>query len=132
MRSRSPASARAAARRRDRRPVEPLPVVERVRFEVARLQTQIGLLQSVRSWYLAPLALGGLAWVLSLAWAAPVEAALRWGILGVAAVGGASVFLAVGWVVERLNRRAADQLQLERDELQALLDELTRPDGARD
>jgi len=114
------------ARRRERAEGPVPAVIERMRSELQRVDAQIALLRSVRSWYLWPLSAAGVLWTATLVAAAPAPPALRWGLVGAAVVVGAVVFLLVGWVVEGLNRRAADSLAPYRAELAELVADLER------
>jgi len=100
------------------------PLVDRLRREIAKLEAQIDLLRTVRSWYVLPLAAGATVWLATLVPAIGLPpGATPAALLAAVAVSGL-VFGFVGWVVVRLNRRAveADLLPYRR-ELEALLAE---------
>jgi hypothetical protein len=113
-----------AASQRHRHMPDDLPVAARVRRELDRVQEQIELLRSVRSWYLVPISVGGMAWMLAIVSAAPLRPGLLPALLAVSGVAGLSLFGVVGWAIERLNRKAARNLEPYRADLEALLDDL--------
>ena len=101
-----------------------LPLAERLRHEIEKVETQIELLSWVRRWYVLPLAAGATFWMVTLVLATGLPAgAAAVGLLLVLLVC-AGLFAAVGWGVERLNRRAVEQVLVPyRNELAALLAE---------
>jgi hypothetical protein len=106
------------------------PLVDRVRREIAKVQAQIDLLRTVRTWYVLPLAAGATVWLATLVPAVGLPpAATAAALLAAVAVSGL-VFAFVGWLVVRLNRRAVEaDLVPYRRELEALLAETEAEPG---
>jgi hypothetical protein len=101
---------------------EDLPLVERLRAEIAKVEAQADLLRSVRSWYVTPLAVGSTLWLASLvpAIGMPVGATAV-GLVG-AILFSTLLFCGVGWVVVKINARAVrTELEPYRDELRRML-----------
>lgn len=107
---------------RHRVPRTDLPLAERLRAEIDKVGDQEALLRSVPRWYLLPLAVGGVTWLGLLGLAVPVAPEQRpWTVLLLAAAA-ALIMAAVGWVVTRANRFAADHhLRPLRRQLEELL-----------
>lgn len=94
------------------------PVAEVLRAELAKVETQIHLLESVLSWYVGPLAIG-----VVMVFAG--RNGLTWGTLAYVGVVGL-----VSWVIHRLNAHAArERLYPRRDELTRLLAHVSSADG---
>ena len=110
------------ARRRHGQVREDLPLAERVRAEIAKVEAQADLLRTVRSWYMTPLALGSTIWLASLVPAIGLAPRLTAAGIAAAVCFSGLLFSAVGWVVVRLNNCVArTQLDPYREELQRLL-----------
>jgi hypothetical protein len=93
-------------RRAHETPHEHLPLVERLRAEIAKVEAQAELLRSVRSWYVTPLAVGATVWLASLVPAIGLPAGATFAALACAVAFSATLFSAVGWFVVTINRRA--------------------------
>lgn len=110
---------------RHRPPREDQPLGARLRAEIAKVGAQEELLRSVGRWYIRPLTLGAVVWMASLGLAQPMPAvhpALSALLLSAAA---AAILLAVGKLVARVNRLAADNhLAPLRVELEELLEQV--------
>jgi hypothetical protein len=100
------------------------PLTDHLRREIAKVQAQIDLLRTVRTWYVLPLAAGATLWLATLVPAVGLPPGATAVALLLAVAVSAVVFGIVGWVVVRLNRRAveADLLPYRR-ELEVLLAE---------
>ena len=104
---------------------ESMALAERLRAETARVEAQIELLSSVRSWYLWPLAVGGTLWVLSFVPALDQPPNLAVGTAMFLLFACAAIFWAVGFAIEKANHRAvAEHLEPYRQDLQDLLGQL--------
>ena len=108
-------------RRRFPGPDAPMPLVDGLRAEIAKVEAQTELLDTVRDWYVLPIAAGGTVWLATLASAVPMPIGKA---LGVALAIAASVFIftVVGIGVVQLNKWAVrKQLDPYRMELEGLL-----------
>lgn len=108
---------------------EDLALVDRLQAEVRKVEAEIRLLRSVRSWYLAPLFAGTAVWsgtLVSVGLAsAPISRARLAAALAACAAITALVFWLAGWIVWKLNRTAVGtHLDPYAAELRALLDEI--------
>ncbi len=108
---------------------EDLAIVDRLQAEVRKVEAEIRLLGSVRSWYLAPLFAGTAVWsgtLISVGLAsAPISRARLAAALAACAAITALVFWLAGWVVWKLNRTAVrTHLEPYAAELRALLNEI--------
>lgn len=107
---------------------ESMALAERLAAEVDKVEAQIELLSSVRSWYLWPLAWAGTLWALSMVPALDLPLGPSVGALTFLLASCAVIFTAVGYVVEKANHRAvAEHLEPYRQDLRDLLGQLERP-----
>jgi hypothetical protein len=106
-----------------------LPLVAWLEAESHKVDAEIDLLRSVRSWYLAPLLGGAAVWsgilmATGLA-SAPIPRARLIAVFAVCSAIMALIFWVVGWAVWKLNQTAVrTHLQPYAEELSALLDEI--------
>ena len=108
---------------------EDLALMDRLAAEVRKVEAEIRLLDSVRSWYLAPLFAGTAVWSGALVYVGLASAPIPQPRLVLALVACAAVlalvFWLAGWVVWKLNQTAVEtHLEPYAAELRALLDEI--------
>lgn len=106
-----------------------LPLVEWLEAEAHKVDVEIDLLDSVRSWYIAPLFAGAAIWsgilVATGLASTPIPRARLVAVLAICAALMALVFWLTGWGVWKLNQIAVRKhLQPYAEELRALLDEI--------
>jgi hypothetical protein len=121
---------RLARERREHPPARPdVPLSDWLEGELRRVAAEARLLRSVRSWYVAPLALGATFWgvilvsqgLLSL----PLSRARVVLAVGFCLVSWAGMFGLLAWGLGKLNRAAAEKhLEPHAEELRRLLDDL--------
>ncbi|MEZ5332543.1 MAG: hypothetical protein R2991_10930 [Thermoanaerobaculia bacterium] len=103
----------------------------RLHGEIDAVERQIHLLRTVARWYVLPLMLGGFLWSVGLILAATEEIGIHSTPAALVAVAVVALWLsAVGWLVWRVNRKAArDHLEPLRS---GLLDSLRRLEAGGD
>lgn len=113
------------ARRKGYLVSESAAVAERLRFEIVKVEAQIELLSSVRSWYLWPLAVAGTVWALSLVPSLDMPFGQAAGAFVFLLVACAAIFLVVGFAVEKANHWVVKMnLEPYRQDLRDLLRQL--------